>query len=171
MDPVTVFSVVETLRRASKAKGVMGMFGMRNLLALVGLAVVAFAVAGWYLGWYNFKDQQDANGEHHVTIQVNTTKFTQDASKGLAQGEQKLIMVLDKEKGTITQAPAPPAQGPGQAPVQSYSLPLVPRSVAEVHVTQPAQPAAPPPVQTPRLEIPPPPPGVPQPVDSFTYPR
>ncbi len=167
MDPVTVIGVVETLRRASKAKGVVGMFGMRNLLALIGLAVVAFVGAGWYLGWYNFKDQVDANGEHHVKIQVNTTQVTNDLSKG----KDKLIMVLDKEKGTLTPAKAPPVQGAGQAPVQTYSLPLVPRSVAEVHVTQPAQPAAPPPVQTPRLEIPPPPPGAPQPVDSFTFPR
>src|SRR5947208_2280392 len=28
---------------------------MRNLLALLGAAVVAFAVVGWFLGWYQIK--------------------------------------------------------------------------------------------------------------------
>ncbi len=30
---------------------------MKNLLALVGAAVVTFAGLGWYLGWYNLTRQ------------------------------------------------------------------------------------------------------------------
>src|SRR5436305_13589405 len=94
MDPVTIFGIVQTLRRASKVKGVVGMFGLKNLLALVGLVVVAFVGVGWYLGWYNFTATDDANGQHHLKIQVNASQITDDLSKG----KQKVIMILDKEK-------------------------------------------------------------------------
>jgi len=165
MDPVTILGIVQTLRRGSKAKGVLGMFGLKNLLALVGLVVVAFAGAGWYLGWYSFATQDDANGQHHIKIQVNASQVTSDLSKG----KDKVIMILDREKGAITQAPAqaqPGAQQPkAQPPTQAYSIPLVPRAAAEVHVPQAPEPPFP---QGPALP-PPPPPS--QPVDSWILPR
>ena len=163
MDPVTIVGIVQTLRRGSKAKGVVGMLGLKNLLALVGLVVVAFAAAGWYLGWYSFTASDDANGQHHIKIQVNASQVTSDLTKG----KDKVIMILDREKGVITQAAAPPAQSAQAQPsTQAYSLPLVPRARAEVHVPKPVEPPFP---QGPAL---PPPPLMPsQPVDSWVLPR
>lgn len=49
---------------------------MRNLLALVGLAVIAFGVVGWYNNWY--------------TITVDKSKVMQDAEKWYQEGKDKL---------------------------------------------------------------------------------
>jgi len=49
---------------------------MRNLLALVGLGVIAFGIVGWYNNWY--------------TISIDKTKVEKDAQKWLQEGKDKL---------------------------------------------------------------------------------
>ena len=165
MDPVTILGIVQTLRGNSRNKGVLGMLGIKNLLALVGLVVVVFLVAGWYLGWYKVGAVDDAQG-HHVRIQVNSSQITEDLSKG----KDKVIMILDKNKGTLAAAPAQTAPPSSPPPTQAYGIPLVPRSTAEIQVPQmpaPQPPPAPPAFRAPPL-VPPP---LPREVDSWTFPR
>jgi hypothetical protein len=123
MDPVTLMVLVRALRRGWRGKGVLDMFGIRNTLAVVGLAVVAFGAAGWYLGWYKIVQTDDAQG-HHVNIQVDPAPIVKDLNKA----KEKVMDVLEKDKGTVP----PPAS------------------------TQPL-PVPPPPVQTQPVEVQPPP--------------
>jgi hypothetical protein len=170
MDPLTILGLLQSLRGGSGKKGVLGMIGIKNLLALIGLLVVGFATAGWYLGWYNINAQDDANG-HHLKIQVNSSQITEDLNKG----KDKVIMILEKEKGLVTQ---PSAQN---VPSQPLSIPPEPRSPGEMHmpqapaVPQPLPPPLPvPPPPAPQLRPPTLPPQPPQPtqeVDSWIYPR
>ena len=53
---------------------------MKNILALIGLVVVVFVGAGWYLGWYKFESAtKTSTGKTNVSIEVNTTKIGSDA--------------------------------------------------------------------------------------------
>ena len=47
---------------------------MRNLLALLGLVLVIFLAAGWYLNWYSFSSKTDT-----FEIDVNKKKIVDDA--------------------------------------------------------------------------------------------
>ncbi|HYV38853.1 MAG TPA: hypothetical protein VE988_24430 [Gemmataceae bacterium] len=92
------------------------MFGLKNLFAIVGLAVVAFVAAGWYLGWYKIAQQ---NNEIH--IDANPAKVKSDLQKGVVAVEN----VIEQNKGAYTpgQPVAPPVQtGPSSLP----SLPSLP---------------------------------------------
>jgi hypothetical protein len=145
MDPLTILSVARTLRGVSQRRGGMGMLGIKNILALIGLVVVAFAGAGWYLGWYQVGVQQDGQGHQQLKIQVDSSRVQDDLKKG----KEKLVVVMDQKTGAVTQAPPAVAQQPPAPTTQTWSVPLVPRSVGEIHVPQAAQPA-------------------PQPVDTYT---
>ena len=76
---------------------------MRNLLALVGAAVIGFGVAGWYFGWYQLGVTKSNDGNLHVDVwyqnravstQVGTglvgNELTQITS-GLSDGQQVLL--------------------------------------------------------------------------------
>src|SRR5262245_1157615 len=39
---------------------------MRNLLALVGLLVVGFAIVGWYCGWYTVSINREPDGNLNI---------------------------------------------------------------------------------------------------------
>ncbi|MFM7110302.1 MAG: hypothetical protein ACKO26_04105 [Planctomycetota bacterium] len=54
---------------------------MRNLLALVGLAAIAFVIAGLVQGWFTF------NGN---TIEVNTGKAREDIQKTINEGTKRV---------------------------------------------------------------------------------
>jgi hypothetical protein len=54
---------------------------MRSILSLIGAAVVIFAGAGWYLGWYTFGTQ---NG--NLELEVKSKKVVSD----LKAGEKKI---------------------------------------------------------------------------------
>ncbi len=88
---------------------------MRNLLALVGLAVVVFAGLGWYLGWYSFQSETTSPGHRQIKIDVNTDKISKDVHKG----EQKLHDALEHNSApTSTQvspAQSPPTNPPGSS--------------------------------------------------------
>jgi hypothetical protein len=68
---------------------------MRNLLALLGLALVVVGGLGWYLGWYKVKTEPAADpGHHNVSIDIDTNKIGKD----LHNGEQKLQKILENSK-------------------------------------------------------------------------
>ena len=55
---------------------------MRNLLALLGAVVVAFAVVGWYRGWYSVEKETDRAGHESVNIEIDRNKISSDLHKG-----------------------------------------------------------------------------------------
>jgi hypothetical protein len=61
---------------------------MRNFLALLGAALVAFLVVGWYLGWYQISNLPSPNGKQSVNVSINSDKITQDIKKGGEMVEQ-----------------------------------------------------------------------------------
>ena len=118
---------------------------MRNLLALVGLAVVGFAGAGWYLGWYKVGQQTDAQGHPQLQIQVNPTQVQSDLKKA----EQRVLDAAQKIQGSGN------PQQPSTTP--SYGAPPPPPPPPPVVIPEP--PTLPP------LPIP-----VQQPADSWIFP-
>ncbi len=80
---------------------------MRNLLALVGLALVLFGGLGWYLGWYKIKTSPGEPGHRDVHIDINTQKLGSDVHNG----EQHLQQWLDNGKdGKSEPAKEPPGK-------------------------------------------------------------
>jgi hypothetical protein len=77
---------------------------MRNLLALLGAALVVFAVVGWYRGWYQFETTAGAGGQHDVKIEINGPKIEKD----LHRGTQKIENALENKVKNL-QPGAPPA--------------------------------------------------------------
>jgi hypothetical protein len=55
---------------------------MRNLLALLGAVVVAFAVVGWYRGWYSVQSETDRGGRESVNIEISRERISEDLHKG-----------------------------------------------------------------------------------------
>lgn len=48
---------------------------MRNLLALAALAIIAFAVIGYYQGWYTFRSSASPDGRQSIQLDVDTKKI------------------------------------------------------------------------------------------------
>src|SRR5581483_5141374 len=69
---------------------------MRNLLALLGAAVVAFAAVGWYLDWYHVSSTPASAGHRNVNIDLNSGKILDDVNKGVKKDEDKVQGSLDK---------------------------------------------------------------------------
>lgn len=80
---------------------------MRNLLALVGAAVLTFAAAGWYLGWYTLQPAVGGTSGHQsVNIDLDAKKMNAD----LKTGEKDAKKVLDRViEGTTARGSASPA--------------------------------------------------------------
>lgn len=55
---------------------------MKNLLALIGLAVVLVVGLGWYLGWYQVATEPTTDGHRKINVDLNTKKITEDVKKG-----------------------------------------------------------------------------------------
>jgi hypothetical protein len=85
---------------------------MRNLLALVGLALVVVGGLGWYLGWYKIKSgPADASGHRKVEFDIDTKKFGNDVHNG----EEHIQKWLDNGKGD-------PAKGGKEPPGKSGAV-------------------------------------------------
>lgn len=79
-----------------------GEFEMRNLLALVGLAVVAFAGFGYSRGWFTL-----ANSDGNLTIQVNKAKTENDIKAGIKEGTD---WIGEHKSGAAAPAASPAAK-------------------------------------------------------------
>ncbi len=76
---------------------------MKNILALVGLAIVLFVGLGWQLGWYKVATEPTADGHRKINVDLDTKKITTD----IKTGTQKVGEVIHPDsKGT----PATPAK-------------------------------------------------------------
>ena len=114
---------------------------MRNILALVGAALVTFAVVGWYRGWYQVETEPGPGGKSEVKIDINGPKIEKD----LHQGTQKLENALEKkaQSPAAPQAvqlapPTGPVPGGPPAPPPSY---WAPTPQGETYVLPPASPS------------------------------
>jgi hypothetical protein len=83
---------------------------MRNLLALLGAALVAFLGLGWYLDWYHVTPKPaSATGHRSVEIDVNTKKIGEDVEHGVKTGSEKLHDLIEGDKKpTASVPPGPP---------------------------------------------------------------
>jgi hypothetical protein len=78
---------------------------MRNLLAFMAAALLAFAGAGWYLGWYQVQSTPAASGKSAVKIEIDRNKIGTDLEKGkekLHDALEKPSSSSDAAKGTST---------------------------------------------------------------------
>jgi hypothetical protein len=123
---------------------------MKNLFALVGLLVVGFAGAGWYLGWYKFSEQTDSQG--HIQLKVNV-----DPNKIKADGK-KLETAIENVGSKATQGGLVPVPPPVQTNPYGGQVPMPsPPPGGQWQVTPP------PGSGFPQIQVtpPPPPPGLP----------
>lgn len=79
---------------------------MRNLLALVGAGVIAFAGAGWYLNWYTVKVSKGADGNVQVQTNLDTKRVAEDASEGAKRVGELINSQAEKAKTEAQPAPA-----------------------------------------------------------------
>jgi hypothetical protein len=86
---------------------------MRNILALVGAAVVAFLAVGWYLGWYQVSSPSTAPGKPGVHVDINSEKISEDVKKGVTKGEEIVETLRDKSAEAKPGQPATTATTPG----------------------------------------------------------
>jgi hypothetical protein len=89
---------------------------MRNLLALLALALLVFAGVGWMLGWYNIQSTSDSSGHRQIHIDVNTPKITQDLNKG----REKLRDILSQDTDPGSHATVTPTAPQGSAGLPQY---------------------------------------------------
>lgn len=82
---------------------------MRNILALVGAATVAFLALGWYLGWYTVASRPTARGQQSLQVDIDPAKITEDVKKGVAKGEQIVGSLRDRPATDGRPAPPGPA--------------------------------------------------------------
>ena len=80
---------------------------MRNLLALLGFALVTFLVVGWYLDWYHVTPKAGATpGHRSVEIDINSKKIGEDVHKGVQAGSEKIHDLFDKDGKPVAQPAA-----------------------------------------------------------------
>ena len=90
---------------------------MRNLLALLGAALVAFLGLGWYLDWYRITPKAtSAPGHRSIEIDINSKKIGQDVQRGVQAGGEKLNDLLDGAKKPAAPTAPTTAPAPGNPP-------------------------------------------------------
>jgi|SRR5690349_3213083 hypothetical protein len=82
---------------------------MRNILALVGAAAVAFLAVGWYLGWYQVSSTTTPQGPQNVQVDINPNKITEDVKLGVEKGG-KIVDSLREQSGADGKAATAPAK-------------------------------------------------------------
>jgi hypothetical protein len=92
---------------------------MRNLLALIGLAVVLFFGLGWYFQWYTFSIQSTDNGRKRIELDVDTIKIVSDTKSGV----EKVGAILDAPKSPAPSSEDVSEMKPVTTSVQFENLP------------------------------------------------
>lgn len=87
---------------------------MRNLLALVGLAVIGFGGVGWYMGWYKFNVAKSSDGTLQITTDVDTKKVSSDSSDFLKN--VGAVIGNHVEKAAQDAKTSAPSTAPGGTP-------------------------------------------------------
>lgn len=105
---------------------------MKNLLALVALAVISVAVAGWYLNWYQINSAPSEGGRQKVTIDFNTPKITHD----LEEGKQRVAKILENA-GNSNNQQSPQTQSAADFP--TFTNPVAQSGPSQQHQQQQAQ--------------------------------
>jgi hypothetical protein len=71
---------------------------MRNLLALLGFALVTFLIVGWYLDWYHVAPKPSPTPGHQTwEADINKKKISDDVNKGIKAGEDEIHKLTDKD--------------------------------------------------------------------------
>ena len=94
---------------------------MRNLFALIGLIVVVFGGAGWYLGWYKVNVSKNPEGNLQIQTDVDTKKVAGDSSAFF----QKVGQMVN-EKVQQTPPATAPVNTPATAPQSTNFIPSLP---------------------------------------------
>jgi hypothetical protein len=106
---------------------------MRNLLALLGAAILTILVVGWYLGWYNISSTpSNTSGHSKLEVDINSDKIGQDVKKG-EQNVQDFI-----EKKTPANAPNTTPAAP-TAPSTNVLSPFSPPADSNAQPKQSSQ--------------------------------
>jgi hypothetical protein len=71
---------------------------MRNLLTLLGFAVIAFLVVGYYLNWYSFSTPAADSGHTSFQVDINKKKIGDDVHQGVEAGSKKVHELIDGSK-------------------------------------------------------------------------
>jgi hypothetical protein len=71
---------------------------MRNLLALVGAAVLTFGGVGWYIGWYRLQPSSPLTpGHQSVNIDIDGRKIRADEKRAEQAVEKALEAATARE--------------------------------------------------------------------------
>lgn len=65
---------------------------MKNLIFLLGLAVLGFGVLGWFLDWYSLDRVENRDGKTSIQLQIDRNKIGSDVGKA----KDKLDKTLDQ---------------------------------------------------------------------------
>ena len=68
---------------------------MKNLVFLLFLAVLGFAAAGYFLGWYEITGVPSSGGHHRLQIDINTTKIKDDFDRGTEKVQEGINHAKD----------------------------------------------------------------------------
>jgi hypothetical protein len=79
---------------------------MRNFLAIVGAATIAFLAVGWYLGWYEVSSLPSPHGKQSLHVEINQDKITDDVKKGVEKGNEIVDHLRDKQQQPESNGPA-----------------------------------------------------------------
>jgi hypothetical protein len=94
---------------------------VRNLLALLGFAVLIFIGLGWYLGWYTFTVKPGSDGKIQFQGDVNTIKIRDDAQTA----KERVGKILQSDSPSVpTDFVGPPSPNAGKTTSSPGSLNL-----------------------------------------------
>lgn len=71
---------------------------MRNLVFLLFLGVVVFAVVGWFLDWYDVTGVRNSNGKTSIQLEYNGSKVKEDLGKGVKKFNETVEQIRDEKK-------------------------------------------------------------------------
>ncbi len=95
---------------------------MKNLIYLLFLGLLAFAVTGWFLDSYSIAGVPTSSGHHRVQIDVNTDKVKDDLHKGQA----KLQDTINRLQGDQAEGSTPADEKQAKSDPTHVSLPPFP---------------------------------------------